>query len=288
VTVTGSRDLFGRFGQAADYAKFRPTYPAPLYKALLKQLGTRPGSYGRRHFALDLACGSGQVTVPLAKWFDSVVGIDQSQEQLRNASRPRPEADVGDVDYQAWSAYELTELVAPQSVDLVTVAQALHWMDTDAVISQVSQVLRPGGVFAVMGYGRPILADPRQEAAYRRFYYDVLGSGLKPGDKGCYWDIDRSTVDGAFPEIADFGPDFMSVAQDMAAGSFRREWFKNPQVSQQRDFFGYLRSGSAYQTYLQRTGKDPLPELYADMGVESVEDEVEFTFPFFLLTARRR
>ena len=42
--------------------------------------------------------------------------------------------------------------VGNNSLDLVTICQALHWLDLPAFYQQVQRVLRPGGVLAVMGY----------------------------------------------------------------------------------------------------------------------------------------
>mmetsp|Transcript_618 Transcript_618/g.1419 ORF Transcript_618/g.1419 Transcript_618/m.1419 type:complete len:294 (+) Transcript_618:57-938(+) len=276
VTVTGSADLFGRSGQAASYAKFRPRYPNALYESLVQQIGTPQGPNQRWQCALDLACGSGQV-----------IGVDQSHEQLKNAQYPEAGSEGGKVEYQAGSAYALTDIVPAQSLDLVTCAQAFHWMDAEKVLQEVAKVLKPGGTLAIMGYSRPAFMDPKLEAAYKGFYFQTLGSGLKPGEKGCYWEIDRSRVDGAFPEMTSFGSQFLPPSKDSPAskGSFMRQWFDQPQVAPLGSFFGYLRSNSAYQTYLE-AHPDPLPKLLEEMAMDS-EAEVQYTFPCYVLSAQR-
>src|SRR5262245_46897205 len=71
--------------RAADYALYRPSYPAGLAPYLA---GLAPG----RRLALDCGCGTGQFSVLLAAEFDRVVAIDASPEQIGHA-RPGPRVD---------------------------------------------------------------------------------------------------------------------------------------------------------------------------------------------------
>ena len=74
------KDLFSE--TAADYARFRPTYPPALFAWLADQSPSRL-------MAVDLGTGSGQAALGLAEHFDRVVGLDASDEQLANARRTR-------------------------------------------------------------------------------------------------------------------------------------------------------------------------------------------------------
>ena len=96
------------------YANFRPTYPPPLFDWLAAVAPTR-----RRVW--DCATGTGQAAVALAAHFSEVVASDASASQLAAAS-PHPR-----VHYRL-AAAENSGLEA-DSLDLVTVAQALHWFD---------------------------------------------------------------------------------------------------------------------------------------------------------------
>lgn len=49
--------------------------------------------------------------------------------------------------------------IPTQSIDLVTVAQAIHWFDFEAFYSEVKRVLKPQGVVAAIGYGLIQLQD---------------------------------------------------------------------------------------------------------------------------------
>ncbi|KAH9329967.1 hypothetical protein KI387_002075, partial [Taxus chinensis] len=61
------------------------------------------------------------------------------------------------------------------SVDLVTVAMAVHWFDLDTFYSQVKRILRkPGGVIAVWGYSGPRVS-PAVDAVYKKFVESTRG-----------------------------------------------------------------------------------------------------------------
>ncbi len=120
------KDHFSK--QAADYAKFRPHYPTALFDWLAQQA---PG----RELAWDAGTGSGQVAVELARLFEKVVATDPSARQIDNA-----EAHAR-VEYRVEPAERSS--LEPASVDLVTVAQALHWFDFPAFYAEAERVLNP-------------------------------------------------------------------------------------------------------------------------------------------------
>ena len=134
------------FSQVApEYASWRPRYPEALFDYLASLVQ-------RRALAWDCAAGSGQATIPLASRFERVVATDISVAMLGQAS-PNPR-----VEYYAATA-EASGL-PDRTVDLVTVAQGLHWLDVDAFYAEVHRVLAPGGVLAVWTYGLQQLGDP--------------------------------------------------------------------------------------------------------------------------------
>src|SRR5262245_54646169 len=101
-------------GHADSYEAYRPTYPDTLFAHLAS---IAPGQV----MAWDCATGNGQAAVPLARHFKSVVATDPSVKQLGQARRQ-------DSILYAVAHAERTPLPRG-SVDLVTVAQALHWFD---------------------------------------------------------------------------------------------------------------------------------------------------------------
>jgi trans-aconitate methyltransferase len=97
---------------AARYAAYRPHYPAALVDALADRADTRG-------VAWDVGCGSGQLSVALAKRFARVIATDPSRAQL-DAALHHPS-----VDYRC----EPAEASTVADADLVVAAQAAHWFD---------------------------------------------------------------------------------------------------------------------------------------------------------------
>ena len=144
--------LFEGTAHAAKYATFRPTYPATVYK-VIDEFCSRKGNLFKT--ALDVACGSGQSTIPLAQKFQTVIGTDISSAQISKAAN----GSASNITFKVGSAEDLSFLES-NSIDLVTCAQGLHWLDFQAFFKEVDRVLRPeSGVVAAYGYGNVKLAD---------------------------------------------------------------------------------------------------------------------------------
>lgn len=143
---------------AGDYAARRPTYPPALAEALA---GLAPS----RGLALDCACGNGQLATLLAERFDHVVATDASAEQIRMAA-PHPRIGYRVAPAEASGLEE-------DSVDLVTVAQAAHWLDLDAFYAEVRRIARPDALLALITYAPPIIEGPAGDRL-QRFYDETL------------------------------------------------------------------------------------------------------------------
>lgn len=219
-------DLFTR--QSALYSKYRPQYPAALYEYLLRHCPAR-------ELAWDCATGNGQAALDLARHFPRVIATDLSDTQIRNAA-PDPR-----IEYRILRAEEPLP-VADASVDLITVAQAIHWFDLDRFYAEAKRVLKPGGVIAAWGYGfhRPIQKDI--DALFDELFYDTLGPYWKPNNR-LLWNQYREL---AFP------------FQELPNPGLRLEveWSLD-------DLIGYIRTWSATQLYVDRTGSDPTESLKA-------------------------
>src|SRR5699024_2347975 len=97
-----------------------------------------------RRLAWDCATGNGQAALPLAERFERVVATDASAAQIEHATpHPRVEYRVALAE-----ASGLPDRVA----DLVTVAQAAHWLDLDRFYGEVRRVAAPGAALALWGY----------------------------------------------------------------------------------------------------------------------------------------
>jgi ubiquinone/menaquinone biosynthesis C-methylase UbiE len=129
------KDHFSR--QAADYAKFRPRYPREMFE----YLGTVAPS---RKLAWDCGTGNGQAAIQLAEVFDRVIATDASEKQIANA-QPHER-----VEYRVAPAEDSG--IQSGVLDLIMVAQALHWFDLPLFYEEVRRVLKPNGVLAASAY----------------------------------------------------------------------------------------------------------------------------------------
>ncbi|MEO7503228.1 MAG: class I SAM-dependent methyltransferase, partial [Gemmatimonadaceae bacterium] len=125
-----------------------------------------------RRVALDCATGNGQAARGLAPHFDRVVATDASAEQITRAE-PR-----SGIEYRVARAD--SSGLSDKSVDLVTVAQALHWLDPEALFREVKRVLAPGGAIAVWAYSDPVLDTPELHEILHRFNRGTIESYWLP------------------------------------------------------------------------------------------------------------
>ena len=161
------------FGEVADlYDRARPSYPPELMDDLVELTGV--GAH-----AVDGACGTGKATVMLAERGLHGVGVEADVEMARVAARnlaPHPRWRIDVSDFEDWQPRR-----EEGSFDLVTVAQAWHWIDHERGARQAERLLRPGGLLAILGYEpEPELEDP----ALRReidAIYDELAPEPSPG-----------------------------------------------------------------------------------------------------------
>ncbi len=216
------RDHFSK--QANAYSEYRPHYPEALFKFLAEQLDDHS-------LVWDCATGSGQAALGLVPYFERVIASDASGAQLKQAV---PHAKIV---YRVATA-EASHL-DPQSVDLVTVAQALHWFDLDRFYAEVKRVLKPDGRIAVWTYNLHRIAPPI-DAVIDHFYREVVGP---------YWPPERTYVETNYRTIPFPFQEIETPAFEMSA-----EWGLNQLI-------GYLYTWSATTRFMAERGFDPVASL---------------------------
>jgi len=165
-------------GDAARYYhRYRHGYPTAVIEALAAAF-TLTG----QDVVVDLGCGTGQLTLPLARHVRAVIGTDVEPDMLEHAQQAARDADVrnvtwmlgGDTDIPA-----LRRLLGDKSVAAVTIAQALHWMDHQRLFREVVPLVRGGGGIAIVTNGTPLwLHDTDWSRALRDFLEHWLGATL--------------------------------------------------------------------------------------------------------------
>jgi SAM-dependent methyltransferase len=215
-------------GHASTYASFRPGYPPELLDFV--------ASLPRRHgLAWDCATGNGQAALGLAERFARVIATDASAQQLTLAM-PHP-----NVEYRQALAEESG--LASGSVDLVTVATAVHWFDFDRFYAEVERVLAPGGALAVWAYN---LARVSPEV-------DVLIDRLAREIVGPYWPPERRWVD----------EEYRTLPFPFAEVAVPPLWIEEQWAFDR--FAPYFRTWSATARYREATGRDPVADLLPEL-----------------------
>ncbi|MBF8963365.1 class I SAM-dependent methyltransferase [Pontibacter sp. FD36] len=232
-------------GHAADYARFRPTYP----RELIAQLA---GMAPARQLAWDCATGNGQVAGMLTSLFDQVVATDISENQLKNA------VQLPNISYRVEQAEQAS--LPDHAVDLVVVAQAVHWFDFDRFYQEVKRVLKSDGLFAVIGYGL-LSTNSSLDKVIRYFYSEVLDG---------YWDPERNYLDEGYRTIP-------FPFQEIELPQFSSSYTWSPE-----DLIGYLNTWSAVKHYEKQQGHNPV-QLVEKQIREAFEGETT-TVTFNILT----
>lgn len=167
-------------GEVAEfYHQYRRGYPSAVIEALADAFGLSSDDV-----VIDLGCGTGQLTLPVARRVHAVAGVDPEPDMLARARRAAAEQGVTNANWVLGADTDLPALAAllgGRRVGAVTVGQALHWMGYRELIPALVPLLRPGGGIAVISNGTPTwLQDSPWSQALRGFLEQW--SGTRPTD----------------------------------------------------------------------------------------------------------
>ena len=133
-----------RFNEdALLYHRARPTYPPAVFDAIFDRL-PHPAQAAPR--VLEIGCGTGQATRPLAERGCEVLAVDlgaDMTEVARSNLAAFANVEVIHADIEQWDPSET-------NFDLVVSATAFHWLDPVSRFARVARLLRPGGVLALI------------------------------------------------------------------------------------------------------------------------------------------
>jgi SAM-dependent methyltransferase len=125
------------------------------------------------------------------------------------------------------------------TVDLLTIANALHWFDLDAFYAGANRVLKPGGIIAAWCYGNPTI-DGSTDSIIDHYHDDIVGP---------YWLPESRIVEAGYRNIP-----FPFTTLAMPTFYCERSMSRS-------DLVGLLRTWSATQRFIEANGFDPLPDV---------------------------
>jgi hypothetical protein len=244
------KDLFS--GHAPDYAQFRPVYPPALVKAI-----SRLVKY--RGVVWDCACGSGQLSLPLADHFQLVCASDISAQQVGAAPGHRG------ILYTVQPA-EKTDF-PDEFFDMVVVGQAIHWFNHEAFYTEANRVMGPNAVMVVVGYGL-LRVSPEVNAVLDHFYKDITGP---------WWEPERKYIDEGYKTLP-----FPFEPIEVPAFEMPCQWTFG-------QLMGYVNTWSAVKRYEKEKGMNPLSLVAADLeNAWGGEKSRRVVFPVFVRAGRKR
>lgn len=261
--------LFEEAAHAQLYSKFRPTYPTAILD-LISSFITKHG--GVAGVAVDVACGSGQSTFYLRSLFRHSVGIDISKAQVDCAQRKVQEMNVQNVEFKVGSASNLP--IESETADVITCAQAWHWLTPRDFYRECSRVLKPKGCLVVYGYGNVELANKECNRLVSNFYSSTL--------KGC-WHEGRAHIDNLYKEV------------ELPYQTTERHDLSMSHNMSMPGFIGYISSWSGYQTYCERNPRntvlrdlqESIRAILEGKQTKDQEARVEMQFPVFVILGQK-
>jgi len=217
------KDLFS--ARAELYSRYRPSYPEVLYTWLRSLVASNERAW-------DCATGNGQAARGLAAYFGKVIATDASESQIQRA-----DADER-ITYHVASA--CASAIASSSVDAVTIAQAMHWIDPQCFFAEAKRVARGRAPVVIWGYGDPVMdSEP----------IDRLVHEYNRGTIESYWMPERHLLLGGYRSIP-----FPLKEVETPAITMEAAWTLE-------ELAGYLRTWSATAAYAARLGRDPVIDV---------------------------
>jgi SAM-dependent methyltransferase len=233
--------------EAEENAHLRPTYPDNLFAFLATVVPSREAAW-------DCATGNGQAATHLAEYFDRVVATDESGEMIAQAP-PDPRI-----------TYRVAEAEDPglgdRSVDLVTVASAIHWFDLERFYAEVRRIVKPGGTVAAWTYYTPVFGS-EVDAIVHRLAHDVLGP---------YWDERLHYVVDEFHDLPfPFEP--------LEAPPFQTDMTWDMQ-----DLLGYFETWSSSIKYREANHESPTRLIEDDLAIAwgDPQQKRDLHFPLYM------
>jgi SAM-dependent methyltransferase len=154
-------------GFADLYDQHRPVAPIEIVEILTQMIGLSPS--GRKPDVVDIGSGTGLSTFLWNDHAASVVGVEPNNDMRSQATEEAESLKSKASRVRFVEGLCSATGLAAQCADIVTISQALHWMDPVETFKEVGRLLRPGGVLAAFDCDWPPTCDWRADVAYDDF-----------------------------------------------------------------------------------------------------------------------
>ena len=165
-------------GTAEYYAQYRRPYPRQLLADIVSYYGL--DGKGR---LLDVGCGTGELTLPLSKYFQKTVGVDPSPDMLAEAKHKAQKEHASNISWIEGKVEDIDESLAP--IRLTTAGVSFHWMNQPAVFEKVYGMTERGGGMVIINDMSPVRGKEKKEdwkMKRKELIIKYLGEERRAGD----------------------------------------------------------------------------------------------------------
>lgn len=228
---------------AAHYDNARPSYPSSFYRVLMDYHQRKNGD---TNLAVDVGCGTGLVTFELAKYFDQVIGTDPSTTMIDQCNTK----SIDNIKFMVGSAEAFPDEIAANSVDMITGAECIHWVDHGNFFQESARILKPGGTLAYWFYKDPIMVGyPEANDLYDKYCY---------GDNymGKYWQQPGRNFLRTFMKEVEIPPIYDNIIRvEYLKSDFLKPTPLSIKMTVRVDWWeSYIKSWSAYHSWMKENG----------------------------------
>jgi SAM-dependent methyltransferase len=229
--------------QINNYDATRPKYTPQIFKEII----TKTKEFNNY---LDIACGTGQLLIPISSYFKKSVGIDISAEQIKKANE-NSKSNLSTYCYTT-DVYNVLDVLVNENhikedetkiLDLITIGQAFHWFEEEKLLNFiVDKLLLPNGLLVITGYKKQhFKVGDKLFIPFENFI-----KKLKP-----YFECDVEFNDSGY-ERTDFTKYFSNV---------EKKFFEEECQLTIQNLIKFIKSWSGYFNYLKNNHDDPAEEL---------------------------
>lgn len=194
------------FSSAVEhYARYRTGYPSRDVATLASMLGLN-----RTHAVIDIGCGTGQLTIPLARYAGSVTAIDPLPEMLARGRQAARQANSTNITWLLGDSADVGTLISP-GVHAATFAASFHWTDRASVLDALDDLIEPAGFIVTINDDLSDAEQPDWDQAVTSLRNDYLG-------------VDHTAATAVYTDAPDTHRDVLSDSSFASIRSVSWEW----------------------------------------------------------------